>query len=224
MAKTQTASEKKQAAPAAATENTQAATAQAGEQNQGGEQAGQGDQGEQAQAGEQQPPVKPSQAPAKAQPAKPKVIAEAHGNQSDEAIELLLEACGVFGINPDPDVRPVELLSWRYYREDVRTDTPAKVVVVTAGGQKLAIWEDPDVPLEQDTEEILRNIFGAWRVDPVTKLKVPGEMPDDLTLPRSAVTGISDSQAHVYKGGYLRSGGRREAAKRDAVRRGGITR
>lgn len=153
-------------------------------------------------------------------PAKPKVPADSNGNCSDEAVDLLLEACDLFGINPDPETRPIEMLSWRYYAGDRRTDTPAKVVVVTAGGQKLSIWEDPDVPLEPETEETLRNIFNAWRVDPVTKLKVPAEMPNDLTLPRAAVTGLSDSQAHVYRGGYLRGGGKREAAKRDAERRG----
>jgi hypothetical protein len=180
---------------------------------------------EPAKPGRKAQPAKPAAAAAKAptQPAAAeapvKVAPDANGRKDAQAVDLLLEACDLFGVNPDPDVRPVELLSWRYYPADRRTDTPAKVVIVTAGGQKLGIWEDPDVPLEADTEETLRNIFGAFDVDPVTKAKVPGQLPPDLTLPRTAVTGISDRTDHVYKGGYLRSGGRREGARRQAARR-----
>lgn len=192
-----------------------------------GQDDGPDDEGAETQGAGDQPPTPPQrQAPPAppvdqratkaAEPAKPKVVPEVNGNSAPAAIQLLQEACEIYGVNPNPELKPRELLSWRYYPETDRE--PARVVIVTAGGQKLGCYEDPDFPLDPDTEETLRNIFGAWTLDG-NKNRVPGPLPDDFTLPRAAVTGTSDATDHQYKGGYLKSGGRKEGDKRTAARR-----
>ena len=134
-------------------------------------------------------------------------LPDTNGIKSDEAINLLLDACEVYGINPDPETRPKELLQWRYYPADRREDRPARVVIVTAGGQKVDLFEgDADPMMTIDSEEVLRGIFNAYKIDPVSKLRVNSDLPEDLTLPRIAVTGVPEGVAHRYVGGYLRRG------------------
>ncbi len=101
---------------------------------------------------------------------------------------VLAEACKVFGINPDPELQPRELLAARGYGDAAQFEAPA-VVIVTAGGLKIR-W-----PLDADTEHRLRfDTFHAWR-----KVRVPGTreerieelpLPKDLRLPAPARTGI----------------------------------
>jgi hypothetical protein len=152
-------------------------------------------------------------------PIDPKMLVQEQMGRTDPvAIELLLVACELFGVNPNRDASPLELAGWRYYPADRRERIPAAVAIVTCGGRKLKIFEDPDYPMDQDTDEVLAGIFNAFTVNPQTKLRERKELPDDLTLPRAAVTGISERADHVYRGGYLRSGGASEAARRAAAR------
>lgn len=132
---------------------------------------------------------------------------DSQGNKSDDAVNLLLDACEVYGINPDPELRPKEILSWRFYHADRREDRPARVVIVTGGGQKVDLFEgDADPIMSIDSEEVLRNVFNAYKIDPVTKLRINSDLPEDLTLPRVAVTGIAEGATHRFVGGYLRRG------------------
>lgn len=143
------------------------------------------------------------------------LVPEASHNMQPHAISLLFEACDKFGISPYADQDPVELLAWRFYpgSDQPRKVTPDAVVLVTAGGLKIKHWDDPDWPMDPDTEERLRRIFQAFHIDPVTKRAVPDPLPDDLRLPVQHVTGEITSTEHQYPGGYLRAGG---AAAADA--------
>jgi hypothetical protein len=124
--------------------------------------------------------------------------------------ELLGEACLIYGINPDPKVRPVELpfSAWRFYPGDPLDDQPDRVALVTAGGLKLFH------PPTDDTLSKLRAAFSLQRTNPKTGEIFYAPLPEDLTLPRSLIDGRVRSDAHVYKGGYLRSGGKAEADRR----------
>lgn len=130
--------------------------------------------------------------------------------------DTLMDACETYGINPDPALRPVELAAWKYYQEDAIQGIPGYVQLVTGGGVKLRHYDDPDFPMDRDTEEKLRGIFGAFTIDPATKLPVPVPLPTDLTLPAEAVDGIPRKQDHRFRKGYLREGGKAEAARRAA--------
>lgn len=133
------------------------------------------------------------------------VMPEAHGRRDGVALALLFDACERFNINPSATVRPRELASWRYYPADVLEQRPAAVVVVTAGGLKLKYFAG-DVEQDPDTEERLRAIFRAWKVDPVTKQEVTVPLPTDLSLPAECVLGLTTATAHRHPQGYLRRG------------------
>jgi len=103
---------------------------------------------------------------------------------------LFAQACVCYGLNPNPDVRPHEIMPasvagdrWAYYPGDDYEGTPARIRLVTAGGVKLAF------PMDLETEDRLRVIFKAFAVDKVTKVTTPLPLPMNLTLPREAVTG-----------------------------------
>lgn len=148
-------------------------------------------------------------------------------------VDLLMDACEVFGINPDPTLPPydpkrhgaakaqfLELVGWKYYPALPGEPLPNRVVLVTAGGQKLTWFDDPDYPLDPATELALRNLFHAWTIDPTTKDQVPLPLPADLTLPRQAVDGRPKAGDHVYQKGYLREGGRAESDRRAGRQKG----
>lgn len=126
---------------------------------------------------------------------------------------LLLEACNTYGVDPDLTL-PVyaghgagpfrELMAWKFYPGNEAAGVPDAVNIVTVGGVKVRHYADPDFPMDPDTENRLRGVFHAWKTDPKTNEVVPIPLPDDLTLPRTAVTGQSESTAHTYKGGYLK--------------------
>lgn len=198
---------------APADQGAAAADAGAAAADQAGEDGGEGD-GEGDGDGGDQPAPAPAPAPAAA-PAAPKIayVAEARGNTSKVALDLLLDACELFGVNPERDQRPVELLSWRYREESQVEQVPASVTLVTAGGLKVVHYADPAYPMDPDTTERLRNVFNAWKKDK-DGTKVPLPLPTDLTLPETAVTGLVQAEGHVYRQGYLRSGGKTEAARR----------
>lgn len=222
MAKTTTKKAKTEAAePTNAGEGQ--ATAQAQAQG-AGEGAGQDSQEQPqtqapAQAAPQAPapPAPPAPPQEQDQPpvvvAAPVFVAEVSGNQSKQAVDLLLDACELFGVNPEQDQRPVELLSWRYRAANRVEQIPASVTLVTAGGQKLVHYADPSYPMDPDTIERLRNVFNAYRKDK-DGTRIPLPLPTDLTLPEGAVTGLVASDDHVYRRGYLREGGRTESQRR----------
>ncbi len=147
------------------------------------------------------------------------LVREANGNGSTTAISLLLEACERFGVNPAADVKPQELLAWRFYpgADEPGRVAPDAVVIVTAGGLKLKHWDDPSEPMDPDTEDRLRRVFHAFRVDPKTKERVIQPLPGDLTLPAAAVIGIGHTD-HQYPGGYVKSGGKAAAEEKEKRR------
>lgn len=133
---------------------------------------------------------------------------------NERGASLLLEACNVFGVNPDPSL-PIyagrgpgpfkELMNWKFYPGTPAAGIPDSVVFVTVGGAKVRYYADPTYPMDPDTESRLRTIFHAWKTDPKTNEVVPLPLPDDLTLPKSAVSSQVDTKGtHVYQGGYLR--------------------
>lgn len=183
-----------------------------------GDDDGQDDAGDDGAAGDQPPappapPAPKAPPPAKAAAPAPAYVVEASGNKSARALAILLDACELFGVNPEQDQRPVELLSWRYRPGDPREQLPESVTLVTAGGVKIVHYADPAYPMDPDTTERLRAVFGAYRKDK-DGTRVPLPLPTDLTLPEGAVTGLVQSDEHVYRRGYLREGGRAEAVRR----------
>ncbi len=99
---------------------------------------------------------------------------------------VLAEACRVFGINPDPDHRPRELLAARGYG-DADQFEPLSVVIVTGGGLKLRYPFEGD----QQTEHTLRfGVFGAFKRDKRTGTITELPLPRDLRLPAHHRTGI----------------------------------
>lgn len=167
------------------------------------------------------PPAEQPQAAAEdASQATIEIVAEATGNQSNQAIDLLLAACELFGVHPGVNQRPRELASWRFYQGSRVDGQPDAVVIVTMGGRKLKHYADPTFPMDPETEEILRMLFNAWGADPVTKQPVAKPLPGKLLLPDAAVTGkVPDGadKRYRYEGGYLRNGGKVEAAKRGRI-------
>lgn len=119
---------------------------------------------------------------------------------------LFAEACIVYGVNPDPAARPVEILlggastRFRFYKGDefLTPPTPDRVKFVTAGGVKVCH------PIDQDFDAILRRWFRTAQVNPRTKELEERPLPDELTLPREAVTGVVQKQEHRMTHGYLR--------------------
>lgn len=110
---------------------------------------------------------------------------------SDRHLPLLLEACARFGIDPDPDAQPRELTAAKGYG-DPRVFDPDRVVIVTAGGQKLC-W-----PLDEATTEKLKKIFGCYVVKTGPNRAEYVEerpLPADLTLAPQLRTGIVPTRA-----------------------------
>jgi hypothetical protein len=179
------------------------------------EQANAADQADQAQAKAADPQPEPA-APA---PATEKATLVPCNNglteASDRAIQLLLEACEKFGVNPTMEQRPRELASWNFYPASQVDGVPAAVVIVTKGGVKLKHYADPSYPMDRDTQETLVRIFRAFVKDPVTKELVEGPLPTDLALPFTAVTGTVQAETHRYRRGYLAEGGKAAADQRD---------
>lgn len=146
------------------------------------------------------------------------LVPEQNGRMDAVAVSLLLEACDRFGVNPALRARPQELLAWKFYQSPDENQ-PDAVVFVTGGGLKLKHWDDPDHPMDLDTLDRLRRTFGLFKIDPQTKDLVILDLPEDLTLPRTAVDGkISAAAEHRYEGGYLRSGGKTAAQKKEERR------
>ena len=164
-------------------------------------------------------------------PGRPAVlVGEANQRKDDNAISLLIDACQRFGVDPDgtlpeyrptlkPDVRTRELAAWRFYPGDPNAGEPDSVVIVTAGGVKLRHYADPDHPVDEATDAALARIFQAFRRQKDGTIeRIP--LPDDLTLPLVAVTGVPNQGGdYRYQAGYLKGGGKTEAARR-AARRG----
>ena len=162
------------------------------------------------------PTAQPAAAPVQEQPGQ----IPAEGFELPDAMKgqkgavLLLDACNVFGVNPDPAL-PLwagrgtgpfrELLAWRFYPGQPAAGVPDSVTLVTVGGVKVRFYADPDFPMDTDTENRLRLVFHAWKTNPKTNEVEPLPLPDDLTLPRSAVTSqVNPNAGHQYRGGYLR--------------------
>lgn len=152
-------------------------------------------------------------------PAAVTVPNERHGNQNQPAARaLLMQVCERLGINPDVNTKPVELLTWTYYRGDELNQIPDAVSVVTAGGRKLKLYADDSV--DDDTVAMLARVFkiaphpdgSPWQAI---------ELPEDLTLPTVEVTGMSLEAGHVYRKGYLKEGGKAEAARRQSLKKAG---
>lgn len=135
------------------------------------------------------------------------LVPEATGNKSDKAIDLLLAACERFGVHPAVQRRPRELAAWHYYPGSRVDGLPDAVVIITNGGVKLKTFADPDYPMDPDTDEKLHQVFNAFKLDKDSKLQTPIDLPKNLTLPDTAVTGQVTSQRHRYVGGYLRRQG-----------------
>lgn len=127
---------------------------------------------------------------------------------------LLLDACNLYGVNPDTSLPTYagrgtgpfrELLAWRFYPGDERAGIPDAVGLVTVGGTKIKHHADPDYPMDDDTEQRLRQVFRAFKRDPKTNEIVPLPLPVDLTLPRPCVSSVVPPGGdHQYRGGYLR--------------------
>lgn len=119
--------------------------------------------------------------------------------------ELFAEACICYGVNPDPDVLPIEILPgeagarWKLYAGNRLRGEVDTIAFVTAGGVKVRH------PMDEQFEAVLRRWFGLIAQDPKTHEVVILPLPNSLTLPREAVTGIARKVEHVFPKGYLRS-------------------
>jgi hypothetical protein len=147
------------------------------------------------------------------------LVREANGNTSPVAISLYLEACERFGADPRSTATPQEILAWRFYPggDEPGRVRPDAVVIVTAGGVKLKHYDDPDEPMDADTEDRLRRIFGCFVSDEKTGRVSILPLPADLHLPAVVLNGISASTDHQYVGGYVKGGG--AAAAEDKAKR-----
>lgn len=126
-------------------------------------------------------------------------------------VPLMAEACCAFGIDPNPSKKPRQLLAFRVITGDpdaVPPEAPA-VSLVTGGGKKLRY------PMDDTTEHVVREIFGAFVVRGGKKEELP--LPADLALPLEALDGVVRKSTHLYRGGYLAQGGKAEASQRDRL-------
>jgi hypothetical protein len=149
------------------------------------------------------------------------LVQEANGNTSPVAISLILEAGETYGVSPYADVEPTEILAWRFYpgHDEPGRVSPDAVVFVTAGGLKIKHYDDPAEPMDPETQDRLRRVFGCFTPDPNDPGKVIVlPLPANLHLPAVAVTGNSGSNEHQYPGGYLRAGGREAADEKERRR------
>jgi len=187
-------------------EDTQgAAAASAAATQDGGEQGG-----DQAQTAPKTtaPAEPPAPAPRPSAAAQPDIVTERNDNRTPAARALLLHVCELFGVDPTREAE--ELLGWTFYPANAITRTPAAVRIVTAAGQKFKVFEDDT--LDDDTTERLARIFGVEKKDGGY------DLPEDVTLPRPMVVHVASTDHH-YKRGYLRSGGKTEAARRQALKK-----
>lgn len=141
----------------------------------------------------------------------------------EKGADILADACDVFGINPDPNCVPRELLNWKHYPADIPNGIDEHVTLVTAGGLKLHWYADGEIREDRDPEMCrrLRDRLRLFVLEGPNKERRDLPFPRDLTLPEEAVTGQVPAAAaavYRYEGGYLRSGGKLEAAKRADVR------
>lgn len=135
----------------------------------------------------------------------PEAVATRIGEDVHHVLEqneraLLAEACYVFGINPDPTLKPRELAAYRYSpgEPNAATPIPASVTIVTAGGLKVRY------PIDEDSESRLRMVYNCFKVDARTGERQVLPLPPDLTLPRSNVDGVVRNTEHQYRTGVLR--------------------
>ena len=108
----------------------------------------------------------------------------------DPRAALLAEACRVFGINPDPELRPLELAAHKFYGSAELLE-PMSVSLVTAGGLKIRY------PIDAATEYRLRyNVFKAHKTvrNGWSEQHVELPLPADLRLPRVHLTGQVPAQ------------------------------
>lgn len=143
----------------------------------------------------------------------PKVRTALGLDGNDAAAQLLAEACFVFGIDPNPKLKPKELMSFRYDQgePDGAPPIPPTVTLVTCGGLKVKF------PIDADSEHKLRIVYNAYRVDAKTGEKVVLPLPPDLTLPREYVDGLVRTAEHQYRTGYLKSGGKAEGDRKAKI-------
>ncbi len=115
---------------------------------------------------------------------------------------LFAEACYIYGVDPNPEKRPVEILGpWKFYPGDPQMTPPVpdRIKFVTAGGTKVVH------PMDQDFEDKLRNVLHAYHIDRATQQRIDDPLPPDLTLSKELVNGIVRKTDHQFKGGYLRA-------------------
>jgi hypothetical protein len=150
--------------------------------------------------------------PPAAQPAPPPVVHDDYELPKEwqglPEAPLLLEACNVFGIDPDQTLpifnparhRPTastrfrELLAQKFNPGDRNAGVEPSITLVTAGGVKIGYFADGTV--DPDTETRLRQIFKAYHRDKKTGEVTPRPLPDDLTLPATAVLGFAPEDAN----------------------------
>ncbi len=109
---------------------------------------------------------------------------------------LFINACVMYGINPDPKKLPPEIMRldngrrWRFYPGDSYAvpPVPDRVVFVTHGGLKISAPPTPEF------DEALHKWFRTDRQDPKTLEVVRMPLPASLTLPRQAITGVVPKQ------------------------------
>lgn len=155
---------------------------------------------------------------APSEPDEPYQMPDAWGSR--RGLELLADACDIYGIDPNPDKVPQELLDWKHHPEDRARGIQEHVALVTAGGKKFRHYWDGVINEDRDpdTATQIRNCLGLWAIDPDSRQMVPLPIPTDLTLPDTAVTGIATRTDHRYERGYMREGGRAEAFRRADAR------
>lgn len=130
-------------------------------------------------------------------------------------VDLFMEACLMYGIDPSEDATPVEIPEqagavrprWTFYATNPRllNAKPERIAFVTSGGLKVVH------PMDEDFERQLRRWLQAFHLDPKTRELVEDPIPEDRTLPRQAITGEVLSAKHQYREGYLRA--RADAAR-----------
>jgi hypothetical protein len=131
-------------------------------------------------------------------------------------VDLLMEACTLYNIDPSDKADPVQLLGWKFYAGDRRRNVPDRITLVTAGGLKIAH------PADEDTYERLTHVFRLRREKKQKDGGVEIEilpLPEDLSLPSSHLHGQAETETgRRYQRGYLKEGGAAEFARREARR------
>lgn len=143
-----------------------------------------------------------------------RAVLPAHEREAP-GVELFLEACLAYGVDPSEEATPVEIPEpagavrprWTHYATNPRVlhAKPERVAFVTSGGLKIVH------PMDEDFERQLRRWLQAFHLDPKTRELVEDPIPADRTLPRQAITGEVLSAKHQYREGYLRA--RADAAR-----------